>query len=418
MPAIEPDFARLRWAGWQARLQSWTREFPSLVRLGTLGKTRQGQKIPLVIIGSPIIGGGGGAEVMLLTGIHPREQSPPLVVAAWLEGMLRENHPLLRERTIFWVPFLNLDGKIHDDEGGALGRDLRKNAAGVDLNRNFAVRWGGGRAFDPAWSGSTDDPKTNIYEGPAPLSEPETQALEKFWATHPNLRAFLDVHNPLRELLCPAYVPASDQPHFIRMLETMSSRQKTPYPITKLVPGAEPKPGMRAGNSGLSYTHAYYLHGIFGFNLELSTPGKERGRAGRYPSPDEIRAEYEPNLKGPLDAFLEQASTLPLPQKGSLKVRTSPQPLSRALAGSLGKGLIVEAGWLPPQIDGPCERAVLISESKDLVVTSEYRSWPVQTPFTIELQPSARPGQKHPMALYLWDAQRRRTVHRFHKPGR
>ncbi len=399
MPAVAPDFARLRWAGWEARLQSWTREFPSLVRLGTLGKTSQGRKIPLVHLGSPIIGGGGGTEVMLLTGIHPREQSPPLVVAAWLEGMLRESHPLLRKRTIYWVPFLNLDGKLADDEGGLLGRDLRKSAAGVDLNRNFAVRWGGGRAFDPAWNGSTADPKTNIYEGPSPLSEPETQALEKFWATHPKLRAFLDVHNPLRELLCPAYVAPSDQAHFARALDAMSGRQKTPYPTTKLALGAEPGPGTRAGNSGLSYTQAYYLHGIFGFNFELSTPDKSRGRAGRYPSAEEILAEYEPNLKGPLDAFLEQSGELPLARKGNLRV--------------LGAGTLSGAGWLPPEVVGPCERAILTSESRDIVVTSEYRNWPVKAPFSLEIQPSARPGQRFPMALTLWDAQRRRTVYKF-----
>jgi hypothetical protein len=402
MSAVAPDFARLRWGAWEARLQSWTKEFPSLVRLGTLGKTRQGRKIPLIQVGHAPI------EAMVLTGVHPREQSPPVVVATWLEELMRTDAPILTQRTIYWVPFLNVDGKIRDDEGGERGSDIRKNAAGVDLNRNFSVRWGGGRAFDPAWNGSTDDPKTGIYEGPSALSEPETHSLVRFWEKHPNLRALLDVHNPLREMLCPAFAPASEQKHLQGMLDAMAARQKTPYATTKLDVNSEPKVGTRAGNSGLGYTHAYYLQGIFGFNFELSTPDRDRGRSGRYPEPAEILAEYEPNLKGPLDVFLERAESLPLAGKGRLRL-----PGDGTLDGPLAPGAPV--GWLPPQIEGdaPCERAILISESRDIVVQSEYRNWPVATPFTLELQPTARRGQKLPLTLILWDAERRRSVHRF-----
>lgn len=401
MPAVTPpDFNRLRWAGWEARLESWTKTYPGLVRLGVLGRTLQRRKIPILQIGT------GPIEVMIVTGVHPREQSPPLVVAAWLENMLQEKQPLLKERTIYWVPFLNLDGKVQDDEGGPRGSDIRKNAAGVDLNRNFSVRWGGGRLFDPAWNGSTDDPKSGIYEGPSALSEPETRALALFWERHPKLRAVLDVHNPLREILCPAYAPSGDYAHLRGMIEAMQARQKTPYALGKLTPGTEPAPGTRAGNSGLTYTHAYYLHGIFGFNFELSTPDKDRGRAGRYPDTKEIEAEYEPNLKGPLDAFLERAATLPLPQKGRLRARGTGK-----LDGPLTPGKPI--GWFPPDFDGPVACAILTSESKELVVQSEYRNWPVKTPFTLELQATAKSGQRFPLTLTLWDAERRRSVYRF-----
>ena len=46
---------------------------------------------------------------------------------------------------------------------------------GVDLNRNFAYRWG--------WDneGSSPDPSSQTYRGPAPNSEPETRALDRLF---------------------------------------------------------------------------------------------------------------------------------------------------------------------------------------------------------------------------------------------
>lgn len=409
--SVDPRFAQKTWADWETLLARWSKTYPVEVR--TLGKTRQGRKIPLVRLHSPITGGQGAdkggseiPELMILTGIHPREQSPPLVVSAFLEELLAQKSPWLARRTIWWVPTLNLDGKLADEAGGPRGKDVRKNAAGVDLNRNFLVRWGGGRQYDAAWSGSTDDPKTNIYEGPAPLSEPETQALARFWASRKNLRGFLDVHNPLREILCPPHAIPTEHARLTRVLEAMQRSQKDAYKITDSLPGAEPKPGTRAGNSGLTYAHAYYLHGIYGYNFELSTPDKDRGRAGRYPGAEELETEYERNIRGALEAFVERAGELPAASEGRIRVRG---------AGKLDGEVrpCQSFGWTPPPLDGPCAYAVLTCASPELVVTSEYRNVPVTTPFTLEVSKAARPGQKIPLALTLWDDQKRRTIYRF-----
>ena len=46
---------------------------------------------------------------------------------------------------------------------------------GVDLNRNFSYRWG----YDN--EGSSPDPSSETYRGPAPNSEPETKALDRLF---------------------------------------------------------------------------------------------------------------------------------------------------------------------------------------------------------------------------------------------
>ena len=410
---IEQKFVQKTWQGWEALLARWRKDYPA-VTLHSLGRTRQGRKIPLICINSPKPGGWGAdnnrgvmPEVMILSGIHPREQSPPLCVAAFLEELLTQKSPLLARRTLWWVPMLNIDGKLADEAGGPHGKDVRKNAAGVDLNRNFLVRWGGGRQFDPAWNGSTDDPRTNIYEGPAPLSEPETQALDRFWASRKNLRGFLDVHNPLREILCPSSAIPNEHAKFRRVLEAMQKSQKDAYKITDSLPGAEPAPGTRGGNSGLTYAHAYYLHGVYGFNFELSTQGKDRGRAGRYPGAEELETEYGRNIRGALEAFVEQAGELP-PTGGEGRVRVRGEG---KIGGEIKPGN--SFGWTPPTLDGPCACAILTCASPEIVVTSEYRNVPVKAPFSLEVSKTARSGQKIPLALTLWDEQKRRTVYKF-----
>ncbi len=71
------------------------------------------------------------------------------------------------------VPTYNPDG---------LARGTRKNARGVDLNRNFPYRW--------------TDLDGNYESGPKPASEPETRAMMKFLrGVKP--RRILSFHQPL-----------------------------------------------------------------------------------------------------------------------------------------------------------------------------------------------------------------------------
>jgi hypothetical protein len=85
---------------------------------------------------------------------------------------------LLDANEIYMVPIVNPDGFLYNEQtnpnGGGMWRKNRRNNGdgtwGVDPNRNYPYEWG------CSW-GSSGDPGSDTYRGPAPASEPEVQAM-------------------------------------------------------------------------------------------------------------------------------------------------------------------------------------------------------------------------------------------------
>lgn len=390
----------------------WRRTWPDLVHPDVLGTTRQGRPIRLVRLGPGKTAPEHLPETLLIAGIHPREQQPTLCLLRLAEELLAAHGKdpsigdLLDRQTLWIVPAFNPDGKAWEQDHP----DWRKNraphpsgAVGVDLNRNFGVRWGGARALDPLWRATTDAPDADIFEGSAPLSEPETRALADFFERRPNLRAFVDLHSPLREILCPPYVPAGDGLRFARLIEGMRREQDVPYAGPTLRLEQTPPPAERAGNSGLTYHHAYYLRGVFALNVEIGTPSQARGVEGRYPARADVAREYDARVRGPLLDLLFHAPSLPPTRPGAVRALGP----GRAV-GPLAPGAVV--GWFPPALDGRHDWAVLVSPRPEIQVLSEVRYAPFDQPFTLRVHPDARPGDVVPLTLVVWDRDRRRTV--------
>lgn len=110
--------------------------------------------------------------------IHGVEWIAGQVAHGLLRRLVEADPYQLRRRAELWViPCINPDG--HARTWQRLGRgslpELRANARGVDLNRNFPLPGGAVPSRLPG-AGSTI-PGAPTYRGPAPLSEPETAAL-------------------------------------------------------------------------------------------------------------------------------------------------------------------------------------------------------------------------------------------------
>ena len=88
------------------------------------------------------------------------------------------NPSYLEGKRLVVTPVMNADGYF---------QDCRNNWNGVDLNRNYAEGWGG--------PGSSDQAASEIYRGPKPFSEPETQAIKDFVENHDNLTVLLSFHS-------------------------------------------------------------------------------------------------------------------------------------------------------------------------------------------------------------------------------
>ncbi len=117
--------------------------------------------------------GTGAPTVFVLAGLHAMEHVGPAAALALIEHAANGAAAWSRRRLVV-VPVGNPDGYLACERMLASGRRrfVRRNRRGVDLNRNFAVGWDDSyylnRLLRPLFA-----------PGDAPLSEPETRAVDR-----------------------------------------------------------------------------------------------------------------------------------------------------------------------------------------------------------------------------------------------
>ena len=142
----------------------------------TYGRSVEGR--PLVALRVPS-SAPAAPRVLCAVNLHGVELVTGRVALGFLAALAGDTGPAraLRERAEVWVaPCLNPDGYARTVAQEGVGRlaELRGNARGVDLNRNFPLALGATPSALPG-AGSRR-PGRATYHGPAPLSEPETAA--------------------------------------------------------------------------------------------------------------------------------------------------------------------------------------------------------------------------------------------------
>ncbi|MFN3875408.1 MAG: M14 family zinc carboxypeptidase [Flavobacteriales bacterium] len=218
----------------EGQLDAMRAAFPQLIsQKATIGTSHEGRPIHMVRLSSEADQDLDRPELLYTALHHAREpvSASQLIYFMW---HLLENYGSDGEATyvldhfeLHVVPCVNPDGYAYNQaispEGGGLWRKNRRENGdgtfGVDLNRNYGHLWGLNN------QGSSPNPSSEVYRGPAPFSEPETQAIRDLCAQH-QFRMALNYHSHGNLIVYPwghspgAYTPDSAQ--FVRCALSMA----------------------------------------------------------------------------------------------------------------------------------------------------------------------------------------------------
>lgn len=201
----------------QSALQGLRRRFPDQVTLFQPPfETYEGRKLYGAVVGD-------NPRVFIMSGIHARERGGPDNVIYFLADLLAASKAgtgvsyggksytadqvkVALSVGIVIIPLTNPDGVTHDQKNNDCWRKNRNptsasgasNGAdvGIDLNRNYDFAWNVTETFHPniVKSGippASTDPRSQLFHGTAPASEPETEAVVWTFDQYTNLTWFV-----------------------------------------------------------------------------------------------------------------------------------------------------------------------------------------------------------------------------------
>ncbi len=259
----------------------------------SLGTTWQGNTIwAMKISDNPTIEEPGEPEVLFDGMHHAREVMTVEMLLSFMEhlcanyGTDPEVTFLVDNRQVWFVPIVNPDGYLYNEQtnpnGGGMWRKNRRNdlgsCIGVDLNRNYDYEWVG--------PGSSTDPCSDTYRGPAPASEFEIQALTTFMSDH-EFVTHNSYHSVAGLILFPwAYTLAHtpDDALFRQMANEMARD-------SNYQPGQPPEVlySVNGGSMDWAYGEQTTKPKIFSFTTEISG-------SGFWPDPSEAPGLIAENL--------------------------------------------------------------------------------------------------------------------------
>lgn len=321
------------------------------VTLDTIGTSWEGRPILAVKVGDP--DDAPGRPNVLYIGTHHAREWIAAEMAVRLVEYFADSLPattagadLLASRDVWVVPVLNPDGYQYSFDVERLWRKNRRpngdGTFGVDLNRNYAGFWG---HDDLGSSGVTT---AEIYRGPAPASEPETQALVAFHAAHPPDVA-VSYHSYTGLILYPyghaSGAIAPDDPVFAFFAGTPLAPAIEERLAESSRPTYFPGPGWMLYPTNGEYTEwAYRAHGTVAYTVELTSGCCVGGQAYGFVFPDDAAAiaqVFADNLPF-ARALLERADrVLPGSVPASVRIE-SVWPEIRLSAGPAGATRTVE----------------------------------------------------------------------------
>jgi hypothetical protein len=182
-------------------IQTLENQYQEMAKVSTIGYSVEGRPILAIQVG--LEGNEEKPNILLMGGIHPRENYSVMMVVKQLDKILYHYfntgffgpynlHEILEDVNIYFVPTINPDGMniIHNGIESSLNYEAlakmrniqgdyrwwKSNANGVDLNKNFED----GNWSKPKSYLMTDEPSSGGFKGYFPNSEPETRAIQAF----------------------------------------------------------------------------------------------------------------------------------------------------------------------------------------------------------------------------------------------
>jgi predicted deacylase len=204
---------------------------PAVLGKTVIGHSVKGRAITAYHLGEP-----GKKKVVLISVMHGNEPAPRRILTDLVHG------PPVHGIDLWVVPVYNPDG---------LARHTRRNAHGVDLNRNYPYKW--------------IRQTGNYNSGPRPRSEPETRAMMRF------LRS-----------VDPAYILSFHQPlHAVDVTERPAFSKKVARAL------GLPMSRLRCGSSCHGTMTMWFNHTFQGFALTVEF-GAAPSRARLHAAPNKI----------------------------------------------------------------------------------------------------------------------------------
>ena len=261
--------------------------YPSITSLYSIGTTYEGRTIwCLEISDNP--GVDEEEPGVFFMGLHHAREWPTVEICLHIANNLTLGYGsnatitnLVNNRRTWIVPCVNPDGYYYCHD---LGNDWRKNRHyfpqygiyGVDLNRNYngssnGDAWGAWGSI--AGASVTHDPGDEVYCGPGPTSELETQAISNFFISH-DICASISWHTYQQELYWPWGYTASHVPDntYISAVGTQIAQR-----ITRQSGSGTYTPGQSYGLYGTTgdnidweYGYSHYVLGrtTFAYTIE------------------------------------------------------------------------------------------------------------------------------------------------------
>ncbi|MER2000128.1 MAG: M14 family zinc carboxypeptidase [Lysinibacillus sp.] len=187
------------------KLKLFAMMYPEFMELEEIGKSVEGRSILSLKVGT------GKKQILMDASMHAREHMTTNVLMEMIDNYSYHyiHHSkfagynvrnVLNSVSIAFVPMINPDG-VTLVQGGKVSTPIatlkklkggstnfkrwKANIRGIDLNRNWDVRWHRLPVIAPKWE---------LAKGPKPFSEPETIALRDFILKQP-IKAYITYHS-------------------------------------------------------------------------------------------------------------------------------------------------------------------------------------------------------------------------------